>query len=366
MAGAKPKAVAIVSACAVVVALVAAFLFHAHHGAEAAGGDRCSRDARPADGRARADIGGLSLLVPKGWYDVPVCFATAAMVQPAGYVTSQTPVAQCRPVHQGQVGCGPPVGDLASDDVLLVASTLPRSADPGFRAMETIAGLPAQEHFEKPGYHGQRFADVSVLVDSDTLVRLTAYAGSDARSRSDQLRAMIEGATTTNAQAVPGQNDPDNRLTFTDPRGRRISIVPTNLRCGLATYGRHHRQTVQLELQRSVSGRYLDILRVEALPVPRPTTYRLPLSAGSDQEGSENAFLSFSRTDFAHHHQRNVAGVSTDENAFPHEPRTGSLEVLAASCKPVRLHLVIHGKLLSNSSDGPPLVVTGGVDLTGY
>ena len=69
------------------------------------------------------------------------------------------------------------------------------------------------------------------------------------------------------------------------------------------------------------------------------------------QSGPANAFVFFGNKDFE---------VSTDQ-----EESTGTLEVSAASCDPLRLALSIDATLDSEHFDGESLSVSGQLDLTG-
>jgi hypothetical protein len=89
-----------------------------------------------------ATYGGLVLRPPTSWQSVGVEFTTAALVQPLGYLTNQSPVPECRPDATGHTACGPPVAHLARAGVLVVINDAPLPAL-YFKPTTTVAGLPA-------------------------------------------------------------------------------------------------------------------------------------------------------------------------------------------------------------------------------
>ncbi len=152
--------------------------------------DKCSRHAKPASAGRRVNWDGVQLDVPVGWYPVSVCFATAAP-PPVGYLTTQTPRAQCSRISDTAGRCGPPIDQLGDSDVLVVGTqTLLEKIRPN----TVVAGRPARvttssdEAF--PGAAQVVHADI--LLPHHQVLRITAYLGRSASA--ERVLATIKGA----------------------------------------------------------------------------------------------------------------------------------------------------------------------------
>lgn len=106
--------------------------------------DKCSQAATPALGAGqRKTYGHLALTVPAGWYAVDVCFESSGPETPLGYLTTATPISQCREHGKSGVGCGPPADlrELGPHDVVVIIST---SGFPNGLYPDRVAGRPAR------------------------------------------------------------------------------------------------------------------------------------------------------------------------------------------------------------------------------
>lgn len=161
--------------------------------------DRCGTVPQAAAAGRTARFDHVVLQVPQGWYAVDVCFTSAGAIVPLGYLTTQVPGAQCRhrPARPpGPVGCGPPVVELGSGDVVVVVSVSPPiSRHP--RADAVIAGCPALLDRHAPRrVAGSRTAVEAVVECPDApVVSVTAYLGAAADAERAAVLRMLHTAT---------------------------------------------------------------------------------------------------------------------------------------------------------------------------
>jgi hypothetical protein len=148
--------------------------------------DRCSSRAKPASAGQSVTWSGIEFNVPVGWYPVDVCFATT-LAMPLGYLTTQTPHAQC---HEN--ACGAPVNHLGASDVEVLADQSSTSLMRRIHPNTTVAGLPAQIVTRPDGQFGaHQTVEAFVLLPHHEVLHVTAYLGPHASS--EPLIAMIKG-----------------------------------------------------------------------------------------------------------------------------------------------------------------------------
>lgn len=190
--------------CLTVIAMVSLFAASACTGGRpspsAAPTDRCSSHAIPApDTSTTARFERVLLHVPKGWYYVRVCFSTGALEYPLGYLTTQQPIAQCRPNPHSpshHIGCGAPVEMLRDDNVLVVInSTFP---PPDFSPNSTIAGRPA--HLERAASPGgmagaTNTIKATIKLKGGNFIEIYAYIRARNPGQRDTVLRMLRTAT---------------------------------------------------------------------------------------------------------------------------------------------------------------------------
>ena len=97
--------------------------------------------AHPAVPLRAHSFGRLTLHVPATWHVVPVEFINGGIDGLLGYLTSQTPLPECRQRNPGQISCGPPIAELEPNSVLITIVTSPASQWEATNAV--IASQPA-------------------------------------------------------------------------------------------------------------------------------------------------------------------------------------------------------------------------------
>jgi len=193
-AGRRKTGVAVAATGFLAASLVAVVLAHgaASSSASQARQDPCSRHAKRVTERsARISVQKSVFEVPSPWYYVPVCFTTAAIVQPMGYFTTQHPVAQCRPASVGG-GCGAPVDRLGPDDGLIVFSTV---LDPMSRSRftSTLGGHPARVKVRHWGRCDVAL-DAWIRMDADDQVWAAACLNGAQAERLGSVMQMLRSA----------------------------------------------------------------------------------------------------------------------------------------------------------------------------
>ena len=192
-------------------------------------GDRCSRAATAATATTpRSDFDHLALQVPVGWYPVKVCLTTAISVVPLGFLTTQPPIAQCRPDSHGNIGCHAPIDRLGDNDALVSVNEIGGPFET-FRPHTTIAGRPAQwcvaRGWAAGGVPASTCADI--MIGTNDLVRVTGYFGKDASALKQVVRRMIVRSTIsrrteTHSRAAmsgsPLRNGTADHRTSSSPR----------------------------------------------------------------------------------------------------------------------------------------------------
>lgn len=158
------------------------------------------------------------------------------------------------------------------------------------------------------------------------LVLVLAACGEDDRGG--------DGGTSDEAAA--------NSLVVTKPDGTTVELSDVVAECGPSDYD-PDTQVVKARAEKDGA-----VLLVEVVPadVEGGRSFDLPLSAGADTTGPENALV--------------YVGAEPDfESSTAEEEATGTLEVIRASCDPVELEFTMDASLGSEYSDVEGLDVDG-------
>lgn len=147
-------------------------------------------------------------------------------------------------------------------------------------------------------------------------------------------------------EAEPADPGQPNELVFTRADGTTFKVVPSAAKCAPSEYDAAVK-TIQIN--------YLSephYLFVEVVPHDDGKTYELPVDAGDQETGPENAILFYG--------ERDAIEVSTVQ-----EDGSGTLKVVRATCDPVALELNIDGHLDSELNGGVELDVKGHIEVGG-
>ncbi|CAA9360092.1 MAG: hypothetical protein AVDCRST_MAG36-2545 [uncultured Nocardioidaceae bacterium] len=135
-----------------------------------------------------------------------------------------------------------------------------------------------------------------------------------------------------------------NGLRFQGPTGDPFLVQPYEVSCAPSDEAGGE---LTVQVRQRIGGRFLF---VEVVPLEEERGFELPVSRGDQESGPRNVFVFLGSDGFE---------VSTAQ-----EGSNGHLDVLEAGCDPARVRLRVTGTLGSEYSDGEPLTVSGGVDLT--
>lgn len=155
-------------------------------------------------------------------------------------------------------------------------------------------------------------------------------------------------------QSEPEDADPPtkNELTFVKPDGGTFTVAPAKVTCGPSDYD----ESVQVVQVNDYDVDKRSILVIDVVPDEVDgETFDLPVGAGSDAEGPENAILFYGS---------DTADLDV-EVSTAQEDSTGTLTIVRAGCDPAVLELDIDAHLDSELNGGTELDVRGHVKLGG-
>lgn len=147
-------------------------------------------------------------------------------------------------------------------------------------------------------------------------------------------------------ETEPADPQQPNELIFTRADGTMFEVVPSAATCAPSEYDAAVK-TIQIR-----DFTESDYLFVEVVPHDDGKTYELPVDAGDQETGPENAFLFYG--------ERDAIEVSTSQ-----DEGTGTLDVHHATCDPVALELDIDAHLDSELNGGVELDVKGHIEVGG-
>ncbi|QSR25215.1 hypothetical protein CFH99_06215 [Nocardioides aromaticivorans] len=153
---------------------------------------------------------------------------------------------------------------------------------------------------------------------------------------------LAAGCRDDDADARDERSDEPTRLVVTTADGTERTLTDVTATCIPSDYDPKV-QVVRVSGELDGGGVFAEVLPAD---VEGGRSYDMPVPAGSDETGPENAIV--------------VVGIEPDlTNTSEQEESTGTLEVLRASCDPVEVELTIDGTLDSEYYDGEPVDVEG-------
>lgn len=177
-----------------------------------------------------------------------------------------------------------------------------------------------------------------------------SYLGA-ARGHSQVARILLIPLILVLAACGDGESGADEKapikdtpigLVVTKPDGSKVEISDLAAECGPSDYD----SDVQVVKARAEKDGTIVLVEVVPADVEGGRSFELPVSAGADTTGPENALVY-------------VGAEPNFESSTAEEEATGTLQVIRASCDPVVVEFTVDADLGSELSDVEGLNVAG-------